>query len=146
MEFDDKLFYPNSNKILFRLLLLLLLAFTTHLRVLASSVLRFRDHTQWHTTVGRTPLHEWSASRRDLYLTNTQHPQQTNIPAPGGIRTRNPSRRAAADQRIRPLGHWDRHYSDLRFIIDNTTSLLTLRNMLMVLRFLKKKLDIHSKT
>jgi hypothetical protein len=28
------------------LLLLLLLAFTTHLRVLASSFLRFRDHTQ----------------------------------------------------------------------------------------------------
>ena len=28
------------------LLLLLLLAFTTHLRILASSFLRFRDHTQ----------------------------------------------------------------------------------------------------
>jgi hypothetical protein len=35
-----------------------LLAFTTHLRVLASSFLRFRDHTQGHTTVGRTPLDE----------------------------------------------------------------------------------------
>jgi hypothetical protein len=35
---------------------LLLLAFTTHLRVLAASFLRFRDHTQWHNTVGRTPL------------------------------------------------------------------------------------------
>ena len=35
--------------------------------------------------------------------------QQTNIHAPGGIRTRNPSRRAAADSRLRPLGHWDRH-------------------------------------
>jgi hypothetical protein len=31
--------------------------------------LRFVDHTQWHTTVGRTPLDEWSARRRDLYLT-----------------------------------------------------------------------------
>jgi hypothetical protein len=40
------------------LLLLLLLAFTTHLRVLASSFLRFRDHTQGHTTVGKTPLDE----------------------------------------------------------------------------------------
>ena len=37
-------------------ILLLLLAFTTHLRVLASSFLRFRDHTQGHDTVGRTPL------------------------------------------------------------------------------------------
>jgi hypothetical protein len=90
------------------LLILLLLAFTTHLRVLASSVLRFRDHTQWHNTVGRTPLDDWSARRRDLYLTNTQHSQQTNIHVPGGIRTRNPSRRAAADPRLRPLGHWDR--------------------------------------
>jgi hypothetical protein len=75
-------------------LLLLLLAFTTHLLVLASSFLRFRDHTQWHNTVGRTPLDEWSARRRDLYLTSTQHSQRTNIHALGGIRTRNLSRRA----------------------------------------------------
>jgi len=33
-----------------------------------SSFTRFLDHTQWHTTVGRTPLDEWSARRRDLYL------------------------------------------------------------------------------
>jgi hypothetical protein len=45
------------------------------LRVLASSVLRFQDHTQGRTTVGRTPLDEWSACRRDLCLTNTQHSQ-----------------------------------------------------------------------
>ena len=38
-------------------------------RVLASSFLRLRDHTQGHTTVGRTHLDEWSARRRDLYLT-----------------------------------------------------------------------------
>jgi len=30
---------------------------------------------------------------------------------PGGIRTRNPSKQAAADPRLRPRGHWDRHYS-----------------------------------
>ena len=29
----------------------------------------FLDHTQRLTTVGRTPLDEWSARRRDLYLT-----------------------------------------------------------------------------
>jgi hypothetical protein len=38
-------------------------------RVMASSFLRFLDHTQQRTTVGRTPLEEWSARRRDLYLT-----------------------------------------------------------------------------
>ena len=36
---------------------------------MASSFLRFPDHTQRHTTVGRTPLDEWSARRRNLYLT-----------------------------------------------------------------------------
>jgi hypothetical protein len=96
------------------LLLFFLLASTTHLRVSASSFLRFRDHTQWHDTVGRTPLDEWSACRRDLYLRNTQHSQQTNIHAPGGIQTRNPSRRSAADPRLRPLGHWDRQ--DVNYI------------------------------
>jgi hypothetical protein len=96
------------------LLLLLLLLFywllQPTLRVLASTVLRFRDHTQGHTAVGRTPLDEWSARRRDLYVTNTQHSQQTNIHALGGIRTRNSSRRAVADPRHRWSGHWDRLY------------------------------------
>ena len=33
----------------------------------------------------------------------------TNIHAPGGIRTHDPSKRAAADPRLRPPhGHWDR--------------------------------------
>jgi len=30
--------------------------------------LMFSDHTQRRSTVGRTPLDEWSARRRDLYL------------------------------------------------------------------------------
>jgi len=32
-----------------------------------------------HTTIGRNPLDKWSARRRDLYLYNTQHSQQTDI-------------------------------------------------------------------
>ena len=108
------------------------------------------DHTHWHTTIGRTPLDEGSARRREtsawqhttlttnihalcgillllllllsvfhlyyyvflIVLAVPFHPycatHNTNIHAPGGIRTRNPSRRAAADPRLRPLGHWDR--------------------------------------
>ena len=62
------------------------------------------DHTQRHTIVCRTPV----ARRRDLFLTNTQHSQQTNIHVPGGIQTCNSNRRAAAGPRLRPLGHWDR--------------------------------------
>jgi hypothetical protein len=62
-----------------------------------------------HTAHGRTPLDEWSVRRRDRYLYNTQHSQETDIHAPGGIRSRNPSKRTAADPRLRPRGHWDRH-------------------------------------
>ena len=50
-----------------------------------------------------------SPSQRPL-RDNTQHSQQTNIHAPGGIRTHNLSRRAAADLRLRPRGHWGRLY------------------------------------
>jgi hypothetical protein len=44
-----------------------------------------------HITIRRAPLDEWSARRRDLYLTtHNTHKRQTSMP-PGGIRTRNPS-------------------------------------------------------
>jgi hypothetical protein len=39
---------------------------------------------------------------------NSQHSQETDINAPGGIRTRNPCERAAADPRFRPRGQWGR--------------------------------------
>ena len=42
------------------------------------------DHTQRCTTVGRTPLDEWSARRRDLYLTtHNTHNRQTSKPPVG---------------------------------------------------------------
>jgi hypothetical protein len=74
----------------------------------ASSFTMFLDHTQRRTTVGRTPLDEWSVRRRDLYLT-THTSSTTDVHGPGGIRTYNLSRRAVADLRIRPQGQWDRH-------------------------------------
>ena len=48
-----------------------------------------------------------SSSQRPL-PDNTQHSQQTDIRAPGGIRTHNLSRPAVADLRLQPRGHWDR--------------------------------------
>ena len=43
--------------------------------------MRFLDHTQRRTTVGRTPLNEWSVRRRDLYLTtHNNHNRQTSMP------------------------------------------------------------------
>jgi hypothetical protein len=38
---------------------------------------------------------------------NKQHSQETDIRAAGGIGTSNPSKRAAADPRLRPRGHRD---------------------------------------
>ena len=41
-----------------------------------------RTHSVRHITLGRTPLDEWSARRRDLYLTTQRHSQETRIRAP----------------------------------------------------------------
>jgi len=47
----------------------------------ASSFTMFLDHTQRRTTVGRTPLDEWSARRRDLYVTTQNtHNRQISMP------------------------------------------------------------------
>jgi len=41
---------------------------------------------------------------------HTQHSQQTNIHAPGGIRTHNLSRQAAADLCLRLRLHWSQNW------------------------------------
>jgi hypothetical protein len=63
-------------------------------------------------TLGRTPLDEGSAFRRDLYLHITQNSQESDIHDPGGIRTRNPKSRSAANLRLRPRGHRQRRFKD----------------------------------
>jgi hypothetical protein len=74
----------------------------------ASSFMRFLDYTKRRTRNGRTLLDEWSARRRNLYLTtHNTHNRQTSI-TPGGIRTLDLSRWTAVDLRLRPRGHWDR--------------------------------------
>ena len=46
--------------------------------------LLFLDHTQRRSTVGRTPLDDWSARRRDLYLTtHDTHNRQISMPPVG---------------------------------------------------------------
>jgi len=49
-------------------------------RAMVSTFLRFLDHTQRRSTVGRTPLDAWSARRRDLYLTT--HNTRNRHPCP----------------------------------------------------------------
>ena len=53
-------------------------------RVIASSFLKFLDHTQRRSTVGRNSLDEWSTRRRDLYLTtHDTHNRQISMPPVG---------------------------------------------------------------
>ena len=74
-------------------------------RARAASFVTFLYHIQWHTTVGRIFLDEWSARRRDLYLT-TQHSKEMDIHAPGGIWTCYSSTRSAADRIRIPPEAW----------------------------------------
>ena len=51
---------------------------------MASSFTTFLDCTQRRTTVGRTPMEEWTARRRDLYLTtHDTHNRKTSMPPVG---------------------------------------------------------------
>jgi hypothetical protein len=63
------------------------------------------DITLRHTTLGSTPLDEGSVRHRYLYL--TAHNTHNRHVCTGGIRPRNPGKRAAADPRLRLCGHWD---------------------------------------
>ena len=65
---------------------------------MASSFLRILDYTKRRTTVGRAPLDEWSARRRDPYL--RAHNTHDKHPYPDGVQTHNFGRRAAAELRI----------------------------------------------
>jgi hypothetical protein len=66
-----------------------------------------RSHTTTHHSRYDSSGRVISQSQRPL-PDNTQHSQQTDIPAPGGIRAHNLSMRAAADLRLRSRGHRDR--------------------------------------
>jgi len=76
-------------------------------RSLAASLSSFRDYT-------RTHHNRWDSSGRGTGLSqrpipdNTQRSQETDIHAPGGIRTRSPSKRVAADLRLWPRDLRDR--------------------------------------
>jgi hypothetical protein len=80
-------------------------------RAMSSLFLRFLDHTQRRTTVGRTPLdkHQLVAE-----TSTWQHTKlATDIHVHGGIRAHNLTRRAAADPRLRRRDHWDRQLTNL---------------------------------
>jgi len=66
-----------------------------------------RSHSR-HTTFGKTPLGEWSARRRELYLKKLNTHKRHTSKLHGGIRNLNLSKRTDADPRLRTRGHWDR--------------------------------------
>ena len=66
-------------------------------------------HTHTHTHTQSVGL-LWTRDRAVAEVSlpdNTQHSEETDIDASGGIRTRNPSKRAAADLRFRLRGDRD---------------------------------------
>jgi hypothetical protein len=72
----------------------------------------FLDHTQRRSTVGRTPLDEWSACRRDFYLTtHDTHNRQISMPPVGFESTISVGERPATAHLLRswvrlPPGSW----------------------------------------
>jgi hypothetical protein len=76
-------------------------------RPLVDECLLNTEASRSYSDISHSVGHLWmrdQLSQRTL-PDNTQQ-QETSIP--NVIRTRNPSKRAAADPRLRPRGHWDR--------------------------------------
>ena len=77
----------------------------------------FLDHTRRRTTIGRTPLDEWSARRRDLYLTtHNTHNRQTPMPPVGFEPTISAGERPqtyALDRATTGTGYTWIHYTSL---------------------------------
>jgi len=80
------------------LLILHYLSFSLALRPSAGYGLLIREVSRSHTTVGRTPLHEWSALRRDLW----QHTTFTRYRHTCARRDSNPQFQQASDGRPTP--------------------------------------------
>ena len=63
--------------------------------------------TLCHTILDKIQLDKWSAQHSDILPDNTQHSSERDIHAKGRIRTRNASKREAADPCLRMQGQWD---------------------------------------
>jgi hypothetical protein len=66
-----------------------------------------RSHSDTPQSVGLL----WTSDQPDAETSTRQHTtlRGDRYPCPRRDRTRNPSKQAAADPRLKPLGHWDRH-------------------------------------
>ena len=88
------------------------MALAAQSRAMASSFLRFLEIT--HNDTPQSVRLLWTSDQPFAETSTWQHTTLTTThPCPGGIGTHNLSRRAAADLRLRPRGHWDRHYNEI---------------------------------
>ena len=82
-----------------------------------------RSYKVRHTTIGRTPLDEWSARRRDLYLTtHNTHKRQTTMPAAGFETSIPPSERQqthALDHAATRISDRENYQSQIRNLFPN---------------------------
>jgi hypothetical protein len=90
----------------------------------ASSFKSFLDHTQRRTTVGSTPLDEWSARRRDLYRT-THTKLTTNKHPCTRLDSNQQSKQACGRRPLRPCGHWDRKCRCLLALLKKTLTFVS---------------------
>ena len=102
---DHKLYFLQKWYLTLRLLMSFIYIYIYMERLF----LMFLHHTQRRITVGRTSLDEWSARRRDLYLTtHDTHNRQISIPLVGFEPT------ISAGQRPQALTCWDRGFESHR--------------------------------
>jgi hypothetical protein len=98
------------------------------------------DHTHW--------AHHSRYDSSGRVIGPTQRPlpdntQQTNIHVPGGIRTRNPSTRAAANPRLRPRDHRDRQWLHSSQILNLFNALLSFTPISEEINELQKSSSPH---
>ena len=82
---------------------------------MASSFTRFLHHTQRRTTVGRTPLDEWSA-RSQRTITDNTHTTDRRCMLPMGFEPTISAGERPQTHAFRPLGHWDYYRTDLNVL------------------------------
>ena len=94
---------------------------STRFRVMAS-LTGLRDHTQTHHTRQDSSGQVVRPTQTPL-LDNTQHSQETDIHAPGGIQTHIPSKLAAPNPLLRRRGQ--RYWQFYGLLISNYTLIIT---------------------
>jgi len=80
-------------------------------------IIEILDHTKLDTHKhGRSPLNEWWALHRAIWIQNTWQTTKTNIHAISGFGTRDPSNGAASELLLGSYGHRERQHKCLAIL------------------------------